>query len=47
MKKILITFSLIIISLFSYSQKINFYDLKYIYEHNIESVDNYLLKKRI
>jgi hypothetical protein len=45
MKKILITFSLIIVSLFSYSQKLNFYDLKYIYEHNIESVDNFLLKK--
>lgn len=45
MKKILITFSFIIISIFSYSQKLNFYDLRYIYEHEIESTDNYLLKK--
>ena len=45
MKKIIITLYFIIISTLSYSQKLNFYDLKYIYENNIESVDDYLTKK--
>jgi hypothetical protein len=30
---------------FSYSQKIKLNDLKFIYEHDIETVDDYLLKK--
>jgi hypothetical protein len=45
MKKIITTFSFIIISTLSYCQILNFNDLKYIYEHDIESTEDYLLKK--
>ena len=43
-----INLTLIFICIFSnlsFSQKLNLNDLKFVYEHHIESVDSYLLKK--
>lgn len=45
MKIIFTLFLILTFSNFSYSQKLNLNDLKYVYEHDIESVDYYLLKK--
>jgi hypothetical protein len=45
MKKNLYLLLLIIFINEGYSQKIKFVDLKYIYEHNMEPVDDFLLKK--
>ncbi len=45
MKKLTTLFLILTISNFSYSQKLKFQDLKFIYEHDIETVDNYLLNK--
>lgn len=45
MKKILLLFSLFIVSNLSFSQKLKLVDLKYIYEHNNESTNNYRIKK--
>lgn len=45
MKKLLQLTLFLIISNLSYSQKLTLVDLKYIYEQNTESTNNYLLKK--